>query len=188
MGDEGGEPMPLRCTSIYLIIIQIIPLVCVFHLSYHKFFVLLYSWFSRVSSGRGRVVCIATSNGLDFRGFRTPGGGEILCTCPDRPRGSSGLLYNGYWVSFLGPKRPWRGVEHQPLSSMDIKEWVELYLYSPYLPLWHVIGWTLPSSLVKHCSPVMADGLTGCCLDVEHFFLVIVSYRLVTTNPFHIEM
>jgi hypothetical protein len=23
MGEEGGEPMPLRCTSIYLIIIQI---------------------------------------------------------------------------------------------------------------------------------------------------------------------
>lgn len=188
MGEEGGEPMPLRCTSIYLIIIQIIPLVFVFPLSYHNFFVLLYSWFSRVSGGRGRVVGIATHNGLDFRGFRTPGGGEVLHTCQDRPQGSSSLLYNGYCVSFLGPKRPWRGVEHQPLSSTDIKEWVELYHYSPYLPSWHVVGWTLPLSLVKHCSPVMADGLTGCRLGVEHLSLVIVSNRLVTTNPFHIEM
>jgi hypothetical protein len=31
MGEEGGEPMPLQFTSIYLIIIQIIPLVFVFH-------------------------------------------------------------------------------------------------------------------------------------------------------------
>jgi len=42
--------------------------------------------------------------------------------------------------------------------------------------------------LVKHCSPVMADGLTGCHLVGGHPFLVIVSYRLVTTIPFHIEM
>jgi len=65
---------------------------------------------------------------------------------------------------------------------------VELYLYFSYLPSWHVIGWSLPLSLVKHCSPVMADGLTGCHLGGEHPFLVIVSYRLVTTIPFHIEM
>jgi len=93
-----------------------------------------------VSGAQGRVPGIAVLNGLEFSGFRTPGSGEILHTCPDRPQGSSSLLYSGYRVSFLGAEQPWRGVEHQPLSSMDIKEWVELYLYSPYLPSWHVIG------------------------------------------------
>jgi len=31
-----------------------------------------------------------------------PGGGEIFHTHPDQPWGPSSLLYNGYWVSFLG--------------------------------------------------------------------------------------
>jgi len=131
-----------------------------------------------VSDGQGRVSRIATLNGLEFSGFRTRSNGEILHTCPDRPRGSCSLLCYGYWVSFLGAEQRWCGVEHQPFSSTDNKEWVELYLYSLYLPL----------SLVKHCRPVMADGFRGCFLVVEHPFLVIVSYRHVTSTPFHIEM
>jgi len=39
VGEEGGEP--LQFNSIYLIIIQIIPLVFVFHLSYHRFLCLI---------------------------------------------------------------------------------------------------------------------------------------------------
>ena len=34
--------------------------------------------------------------------------------------------------SFLGLKRRGRGVDHPPTSSADVKETVELYLYSPY--------------------------------------------------------
>jgi hypothetical protein len=33
--------------------------------------------------------------------------------------------------SFLGLKRPGRGVEHLPPSSVEVKERVDLYLYSP---------------------------------------------------------
>jgi hypothetical protein len=40
------------------------------------------------------------------------GGGEIFLICPDRPWGPLSLLYNGYWVSFLGVKRPGCGVYH----------------------------------------------------------------------------
>ena len=40
----------------------------------------------------------------------------------------------GYRVSFPGIKRPGRGVNHPPLSSADVKERVELYLYSPSQP------------------------------------------------------
>jgi len=42
-----------------------------------------------------------------------PGGGEIFCTCPDRPWGLTSLLYSGYWV-FPGVKQPGHGVDHPP--------------------------------------------------------------------------
>jgi hypothetical protein len=60
------------------------------------------------------------------------------------PGGTPSLLYNGYRVSFTGVKRPGRGVGHPPLSSAEVKERVELYLYSPSGPSWSVMGRTLP--------------------------------------------
>lgn len=74
-GGEGGEPMILQLTSVYLIEIQFIPLVFVFHLSYQKFCLSYFILSLVVSGGRHRVVGIATRNGLDCPGFRTPGGG-----------------------------------------------------------------------------------------------------------------
>ena len=69
-----------------------------------------------------------------------PDGGEIFDTCPDQPS----LLYNGYWVSFLGVKQPGHGIDHPPPSIAEVKERVELYLYSPSGPFWPVLGRTLP--------------------------------------------
>ena len=46
---------------------------------------------------------------------------------------------------FPGVKRPGRGVNHLPSSSARVKERVELYLYSPSVPSWPVLGRTLPS-------------------------------------------
>ena len=46
------------------------------------------------------------------------------------------------WV-FPGVKWPGRGVNHPPPSSAEVKERVELYLYSPLVPSWPVLGWTL---------------------------------------------
>ena len=43
-----------------------------------------------------------------------PGGGGILRTLPDRSRVPPSFLYKGYRVSFLGVKRPGRGVNHPP--------------------------------------------------------------------------
>jgi hypothetical protein len=37
---------------------------------------------------------------------------------------------------FPGVKRPGRGVDHPHPSSAEVKEGAELYLYSPYMPLW----------------------------------------------------
>jgi hypothetical protein len=45
---------------------------------------------------------------------------------------------------FLGVKRPGRGVDHPPPSSAEVKERVELYLYSLSGPSWPVLGRTLP--------------------------------------------
>jgi hypothetical protein len=45
---------------------------------------------------------------------------------------------------FPGVKRPERGGDHPPPSSAEVKERVELYLYSPPGPLWPVLGRPLP--------------------------------------------
>jgi hypothetical protein len=77
--------------------------------------------------------------GWKVRGLN-PTGGEIFCTHPDRPWGPPSLLYNGYGVSFLGVKRPGQGVDYTLPSSAEVKERVDLYLYSPSGPSWPVLG------------------------------------------------
>ena len=44
--------------------------------------------------------------------------------------------------SFLGVKSPGRGVDHISTTSAEIKERVQLYLYSPSGPSWPVVGIT----------------------------------------------
>jgi hypothetical protein len=60
-----------------------------------------------------------------------PGGVEIFRTCPDRPWGPSSLLYNEYRVFPGGKLRPGRDADPSPPSSAEVKNRVELYLYSP---------------------------------------------------------
>jgi hypothetical protein len=54
---------------------------------------------------------------------------KFFRTRPDRPWGPPCLLYNRYRV-IQGVKRPGRGVYHPPSYSAEVKERVELYLYS----------------------------------------------------------
>ena len=58
-------------------------------------------------------------------------GGDIFRTRPDRPLGPLSVLCNGYRVCFLRVKQPGRGVNHPLPSRAEVKERVELYLYSP---------------------------------------------------------
>jgi len=81
----------------------------------------LYFWSWRTHLWAGIVTCY----GLDGLGIESRSG-EIFRTRPDRSWGPDNLLYNKYLVSFSGVKRPGRGVD------------------SPSVPLWPLLGWTLP--------------------------------------------
>jgi len=72
-----------------------------------------------------------------------PGGGEIFRTCPDWPWGPPSLLHNEYRV-FTGSKVAGEWCWPPTPSSAEVKEQVELYLYSPSGPSWPVIGRNLP--------------------------------------------
>jgi hypothetical protein len=61
-------------------------------------------------------------------------------TCPGAHPASC-RMYTG---SFPGVKRPGPVVDHSPLSSADVIERVELYLYSPSGPSCPVLGLTVP--------------------------------------------
>jgi len=68
----------------------------------------------------------------------SPGGCEIFHTCPDQPWGHPASSTVGT-VAFLGVKQLGRGVDHPLPPSVDMKERVELYLYSTSGPSWSVI-------------------------------------------------
>jgi len=88
-----------------------------------------YSFYKVITNaGLGSVVGIATAYGLEGS---NPGGGEIFRTCPDRPWGPSSLLYSGYRVFPGGKVLPGRDSDPLPPSSAEVKNRVELYLYSP---------------------------------------------------------
>jgi hypothetical protein len=71
--------------------------------------------------GPGSSDSITTDYGLDGPGIES-GGGEILRTCPDQPRGPPSLLYNGYRVFPGGKVRLGRAADHSPPSSAVVME------------------------------------------------------------------
>jgi hypothetical protein len=73
-------------------------------------------------------------------GWMVRGGGEISHIHSDRPWSPPSSLHNGYWVPFLGVKQLGHGADHPPPSNTEVKERVELYLYSPSGPSWPVPG------------------------------------------------
>ena len=94
-----------------------------------------------INTGWDSVVAIATRYRLDGLGIESQRG-QILRTHPDRPWDLPSLLYNGYRVPSPGVKWLGCGIRPPPPSA-EVKERIELYLYSPPGPLWRVIGWTL---------------------------------------------
>ena len=55
------------------------------------------------------------------------------------PAGPEILLYNVYRFSSPEVKRRTRDVDHSPPSSAEVKERVELYVFSPYGSSWFVL-------------------------------------------------
>jgi hypothetical protein len=89
------------------------------------------------------IVSIVTCYGLDGAGIRSQWG-EIFHACPGWPWCSPSLPYNWPFpvVKLLGCV-----FNHPPQPNAESKEGVELYLYSPSVPLWQVIGVNLTCDL-----------------------------------------
>jgi hypothetical protein len=76
--------------------------------------------------------------------------GEIFLCRPEWPYRPPSLLYDVYRLSFLGVKLPGRGVEHPLLYRAEVKERLELNLYSPFGSSLSVLGWPFPlNSIIK---------------------------------------
>ena len=80
--------------------------------------------------GRGSSVGIVTRYGLGGPGIESRCGWDFSGPVQTGP-GAHPASYTMGTGSFPGVKRPGRGVDHPPPSSAEIKEKVELYLFSP---------------------------------------------------------
>ena len=99
-----------------------------------------------LSTSRGPGKWSRYSNSLRTRRFGhriKGGGGEIFCTRPDRPWGTTPLPVQ--WVPGLIPESKAAGVWRWPStpSGAEVKESVELYLSSSSFPSLQVLGWPL---------------------------------------------
>ena len=109
--------------------------------------------------GRDSSVGTATRYGMDGPGIESRWRARFSVPVQTFPgvHPASGTMGTG---SFQGVKRPGRGVDHPPPFRAEVKERVQLYLYSPYWPSWPVLGRILPLPLRKICGsfpPVETD-------------------------------
>jgi hypothetical protein len=92
--------------------------------------------------GRDSSVCIATRYGLDGPGIESRWGRDF----PHPSRPALGLTHSPIqWVPGLSPGGKAAGVWLWPPTpySAEVKERVELHLYSPSGSSWPVLGWTV---------------------------------------------
>jgi len=69
--------------------------------------------------------------------------------------------------SFPGVKQPGCSVDQPPLPSMEVKERVEIYIYSPSWPSWPVLGWTLPL-LIYLCTLSVQDSCSRITISTKN--------------------
>ena len=68
---------------------------------------------------------------LDGPGMESPWEGAKFSAPIQTGPGAHPAFYTMRTGSFLGVKRPGRGIDHPPLSSAEVEGRVELYIYSP---------------------------------------------------------
>ena len=66
--------------------------------------------------------------------------------------------------SFPGVQWPRHGIDYPPPSGAEVKERVQLYLYSTSGPSWPVTGWTLPCVSALGHAWGYSFTLTLCCM------------------------
>ena len=125
--------------------------------------------------GRDSSVGIATTLQAGRSGDRIPVGARFSAPTHTGP-GAHPAPCTISTGSFPGVNRPGRGVDHPPPSSAEVKERVELYLYSPSGPSWPVLGRTLPLLYyVNH----KKHTVRSCC--VLYQVQTVVRYKLTYT-------
>ena len=103
-------------------------------------------WHSMSFLGRDSVVGVATRYGLSDPGIESRLGRDFPHPS-DSPWVPPSLLYNMYRIFFPGVKRPGRDLDHPPPYSADVKERIELNLYSLSRTSRPVLGGIVPFPL-----------------------------------------
>jgi hypothetical protein len=150
--------------------------------------------------GRDSVVGIETRYRLDGPEVESnPCVDEIFHIRPDLTWGLPSLLYNGH-RAFPWVKRSGRGVVHPTPPSVEVKERVELYIFSPSGLSWPVLGQTLPFlpltdvSILKHTSVISRNSVRclitkilkpGLCFPMHQLLLTIYSFSDTNYITFH---
>jgi hypothetical protein len=93
-------------------------------------------------TGRNNAVGIAIRYDLDDPGIEPGGGGRNSPHLSIPSQGPTLLPTKWGTGSFPELKRPGRSLDQPHPSSAEVKERVQLYLYSTSVPSCHVIGWT----------------------------------------------
>ena len=146
--------LPVLYITIRATIAPIIRFQLIFHSLCIYFHTKLRMWFFR---SREYVGPIYTSWGTRYSDWlragrsldRIPVGARFSAPVQTGPEAHP-ASYTVGTGSFPGLKWPERGVDHLPPSNAEVKERVELYLYSPCGPSWPVIGWALVYPLLKY--------------------------------------
>ena len=106
-------------------------------------------------------------------GGSNSGGGEIFRTRPDQPWDPP----NGYRVCLSGVNLPGCAADNPPQSSVEVKERVELYLYSPSGPSRPVLRRTLLLLFFVLKTGYLQHSLYSymkVCLCLGHIFLACI--------------
>jgi len=103
--------------------------------------------------GWDSAVVIATACGLDGPGIESQwgGGGARFSTSIQTSPGAQPGSYTMGNGSILGGKQPGHGIDHQPPSSAEVQERVELYLHAWAFVACYRLNFTFTFMCKKYC-------------------------------------